>query len=756
MSDLVIVESPTKASTIGKYLGSGYKVSSSKGHVLDLPKKELGVDIQKGFSPSLEVQNEKLIRGLRKKVNKGNKVYLATDNDREGEAIAYDLYSLLNGGGNPEESEKFRRIIFNEITEDAIKKAIKDPVAIDMDKVSAQRARRILDRLVGYLISPLLSKAIAGSRFEGLSAGRVQTIALEFIVDREFRIQEFVPDEYWEIEIELEKKGKKFPMELKKIEGQKPDIGKEEEARKIEEALKDLDYEVTKLTEKTKLRSPLPPYITSSLQRAASSVLGFSPTRTMRVAQQLYEGIELEKGSEGLITYMRTDSTRIASSAQKDLRNYIKAEYGSDYLTDDTRYFRKNKGAQDAHEAIRPTDVKRSPDKIKRFLSRDQKKLYKLIWNRFVATQMEDARYLRRRVEVKREGFLFKISASDLIFEGFLKVLPLSPLNDEDIDLPKGLEEGDLLKLVDVIPTQHFTKPPGRYTESGLIKKLEKKGIGRPSTYASIIGTVQSRDYVHKHNGSFVPTMLGFIAVEFLKRFFSDTLQPELTAEMESYLDKVKGGELSKEQVLKKFYKPLQKSVEEVEKKLDNEDDRFEIPTDVECPECGAEMNVRYWKGSPFLSCSNWPDCSGKRNIPEDIDFKFEEGKIIMADELHKIKEQEKNLKKRDCPECGSSMELKHGRYGRFLACTNSDCDKTMSVPTGVECPGCEDGELVERYSRRKKQRFYGCSNYPDCKFTVGKKPVKICPKCGEGVMVKSSSDGEDLKCSNKKCDYTE
>lgn len=755
MSDLVIVESPTKADTISKYLGSDYRVSSSKGHVRDLPEKDLGVDIENGFEPSLVVQNKKLIRKLKKKAKNGADVYLATDNDREGEAIAYDLYYILNGKEDPEESEKFKRVIFNEITESTIKKAIKEPASIDLNKVSAQRARRILDRLVGYLISPLLSKAISGSRFEGLSAGRVQTIALEFIVDREFEIQEFVPDEYWKIEIELKNKGNVFPMELKKVDGQKPEIGSEEAAEDIEEELREGSYRVTSLKEKTKLRSPLPPFITSTLQRAASSVLNFSPTKTMSVAQQLYEGIQLEEGSEGLITYMRTDSTRVARSAQQKLRGFIEGKYGPDYLTEETRYFRKNEGAQDAHEAIRPTEVGREPDEIKRFLSKDQLKLYRLIWNRFVATQMESARYLRKRVKVKKDRFLFKVSASELMFDGFLKVLPLSPLKDEDVDLPKGLQEGDNLELSDVIPSQHFTKPPGRYTESGLIKKLEKKGIGRPSTYAGIINTVQSREYIRKKGGSFAPTMLGFIAVEFLRRFFSGTLQPELTAEMESYLDKIKNGELSKEQVLEKFYEPLKESLDEVEERLDSEEDRFEIPTDVECPECGAKMNVRYWKGSPFLSCSNWPDCSGKKSIPENVEFSFEDGELILADSLREIEKQEEKLEKEDCPRCGSPMEVKHGRYGRFLACSSSDCDKTMSVSSGVDCPNCEDGEIVERYSRRKKQRFYGCSNYPDCEFTTSKKPEKQCPSCSKGVLVESSS-GDELECTNKKCDHTE
>ncbi|MFW6012576.1 MAG: type I DNA topoisomerase [Candidatus Bipolaricaulota bacterium] len=756
MKDLVIVESPTKAKTIDKYLGGGYQVVSSKGHVLDLPEKDLGVNIEDGFEPTFVVQNEKLVDDLQRKVKDTTQVLLATDNDREGEAIAYDLRQILNGKQNGD-GEKFQRIIFNEITKETIREAITQPLSIDLNKVDAQRARRILDRLVGYLISPLLSKSISGSRFEGLSAGRVQSVALRFIVDREEEREAFEPEEYWEIAVTLGKgeKGKGFELELKRIDDEKPDLGSREETEAVVEDLNQAEYTVADLKEKTKQRSPLPPFITSSLQRAASSVLHFSPSKTMRIAQQLYEGIELEEGIEGLITYMRTDSTRVAGKAREELRNYVEQTFGENYVVDNPRYFRKSDEAQDAHEAIRPTQVSRSPEAIRQFLKNDQYKLYKLIWDRFVATQMSNARYLRRKLEVEGDGYLFKTSASERLFDGFLKVLELKPLSDEDVDLPDNLSEGDGLDLLQVDPSQHFTNPPNRFSEAGLINDLEKGGIGRPSTYASIIHTIQSRNYVRKDNGSFVPTLLGFIAVNFLKQFFPETVQPELTAQMEESLDQIKNGDKTKEEVLAKFYEPLKGEIEEVEGILDSKKNVFEVRTDVACPKCLAPMNIRYWQGSPYLSCSDWPDCEETRNLPDDISFTFKEGQVLVAEELQKREKEAEELEGGKCEVCGSAMEVKHGRYGRFLSCTNEDCDNTKSIPTGVKCPSCGEGELVERYSRKRKQKFYGCSNYPDCKFTTSRRPHKQCPDCKSGVLIKDSS-GDKLVCTTKSCNHQE
>ncbi len=756
MENLVIVESPTKANTINRYLGSKFDVLSSKGHVRDLPERELGVKIEDGFQPKLVVNQRKLVKKLKKASQDKENVYLATDNDREGEAIAFDLYELLSeNGSGPGEDAKFKRIIFNEITENSINEALTEPTKIDLKKVDAQRARRILDRLVGYLISPLLSKTISGSKFEGLSAGRVQSVALKYIVEREEERERFDPKEYWEVAVELYKaeKTSSFPLELNKIDGEKPDIGSEAEAKDVEATLNEEKFTVSSLKEKQTTRSPLPPFITSTMQRAASSVLSFTPSKTMSVAQTLYEGVELDEGVEGLITYMRTDSTRVAGEANRSLRKFIKGEFGSDYLEDEVRYYRKNSGAQDAHEAIRPTDVRRRPEAIKSHLSSDQYKLYKLIWDRFVATQMSEARYERRKIDVEADGYLFKTSGSKLLFDGFLKVLKLKPLKDQDVDLPDNLQVGDRLNLKEVELEQNFTKPPSRYSEAGLIKKLEKQGIGRPSTYANIISTIQKRDYILKRNSSFVPTLLGFVAVEFLDRYFPEIVEPDLTAKMEEALDQIKEGKTTKEKTLASFYAPLKKELDEVENSLESNENDFQIPTDVDCTSCDGHMNIRYWKGSPYLSCSSWPECDEKKSLPSDLSFTFRDGRVLIADELEKKKEEEAALGEKECPKCGSPMEIKHGKYGRFYACTNPDCEETASISSGVECPRCGEGELVERYSRRKKQTFYGCSNYPDCKFTTSKRPIKRCPACESGVLVES---GDQLVCTNKNCDYQE
>ncbi|HIC96720.1 TPA: type I DNA topoisomerase, partial [Candidatus Bipolaricaulota bacterium] len=515
---LVIVESPAKARTLGRYLGRGYKVLSSMGHVRDLPETRLGVDIENGFKPHFVIKDRRLVRKLREEAEKARVIYLATDNDREGEAIAYDLFEVLNH----RDEGRFKRIVFNEITKRVILKAIAEPTGLDLARVEAQRARRILDRLVGYLISPLLSKSLSGSIYEGLSAGRVQSVALRLIVDREREIQEFKSEEYWTVEAELQdgKNKKRFQAELAKLKGKKPRLSTREEVERLLEALREEEFTVTKVEEEEQSRTPPPPFITSTLQQAASSQLRLSPKRTMELAQQLYEGVELDEGREGLITYMRTDSTRVSAEAQAELREFIKAEFGKQYLSPKVRSYRtKAKKAQEAHEAIRPTSVKRTPAAVKPFLTRDQYRLYKLIWERFVATQMAEARYLRRKVEVSAKDCLFSASGSIIEFEGFLKVLKLKPLKDEGLELPP-LEEGERLELVEFLPEQHFTEPPARYTEAGLVKALEEKGIGRPSTYATIVSTIEERGYVRKAGRVLQPTLLGFVAIDFLKRYF--------------------------------------------------------------------------------------------------------------------------------------------------------------------------------------------------------------------------------------------
>ena len=749
MSKLVIVESPAKARTIGRYLGRGYKVLSSMGHVRDLPKTKLGVDIENGFKPHFVIKGRKLVKKLREEAQKAEIIYLATDNDREGEAIAFDLYEVLDHRGE----ERFKRIVFNEITKKVILQAIEEPGEIDLARVEAQRARRILDRLVGYLISPLLSKSLSGSRFEGLSAGRVQSVALRLIVDRELEIQNFKPEEYWTVAAELQDKAK-FKAELIKVQGKKPKLATQEEVERLLEELRGAEFLVQHVKEEERRRTPPPPFITSTLQQTASSLLKFSPKRTMRLAQQLYEGVELAEGHEGLITYMRTDSTRVSAEAQQELREFIKGEYGERYLSPKTRLF-KAKKAQDAHEAIRPTAVKRTPVSVKQFLTRDQYRLYKLIWERFVATQMAAALYLRRRAEITAGNCLFQASGSTIEFDGFLKVLKLKPLKDEGVELP-ALSEGERLKLLELLPEQHFTEPPSRYSEAGLVKALEEKGIGRPSTYAVIVSTIEERGYVRKVKGALQPTLLGLVATDFLREYFPLTVEEGFTAQMEENLDRISQGEFSRLDVLRDFYQPFEEQLGKVEEDLRNGRGSFHILTDIPCDKCGAPLELRFWKGKRFLGCSRYPECKNTRNLPEGVPFKYENRRLILKEVLEEHDAQEEAKKTQTdlkCPLCGSPMELRQGKFGRFYGCSRyPQCKGTLPYYIGVPCPLC-GAELIERYSPKRKKTFYGCSRYPECKFIVNERPVKLCPDCEKGVLIKR---GDKLVCSNKECDHTE
>ncbi len=790
MGKLVIVESPAKANTISRYLGRAYKVLSSMGHVRDLPQKQLGVDIEKDFEPRFVITNKKTVEALRKAVEKAEKVYLATDNDREGEAIAYDLYETLKGP-----REKYLRVVFNEITRKVIQEAIQKPTEIDLKKVEAQRARRILDRLVGYLISPLLSKSLSGSKYEGLSAGRVQSVALRFICDREQEIEEFVPEEYWTIDAKLRRSDRsdnEFIAQLKRYKNAKPKITGKEEADRIKAELEKLEFIVAEVKEEESARKPLPPFITSTLQQTASSVLGFPPQKTMMLAQQLYEGVKLQEGREGLITYMRTDSLRVSEEAQRQLRDFIAKGFGEKYLSPQARVFKNKKAAQDAHEAIRPTSADRLPDQIKAFLSSDQYKLYRLIWERFVATQMADALYRKKRIKIIAGDYLFGVSGNLCVFDGFLKVLKLQPLKDEGISIP-DLKENDHLTLLELLAVQRFTEPPKRYTEATLVKALEEKGIGRPSTYHTIVSTIQERGYVIKENNALKPTLLGFIATDFLKEFFPKTVQEEFTAQMEEELDQISEGELSRLQVLKNFYGPFEQQLNEVKHQLKTDGSSFRILTDVACEACGAPMQLRYWKGKRFLGCSRYPACQQTMDLPDNIVYAYKDKRVLLNQALKA--QQEAQLKKatdKTCPQCGAPMQIKQSKYGRFYGCSRypdckttlplkertepeldkrcptcgaplqlrtskygrfygcsryPDCKTVVPVEVGVACPLC-GGPLVER------RAFYGCSNYPKCEFTVNQRPMKACPECRAGVLVESSEN--TLKCSNKTCTYQE
>ncbi|MCR4404341.1 MAG: type I DNA topoisomerase [Candidatus Acetothermia bacterium] len=744
----MIVESPAKSRTIGRYLGRGFKVVSSMGHVRDLLETSLGVDIERGFEPHLVIKDRRVVKKLREEAARASVIYLATDNDREGEAIAYDLFEVLDH----QDKRRFQRIVFNEITKKVILKAIEQPGEIDLARVEAQRARRILDRLVGYLVSPLLSKSLSGSRYEGLSAGRVQSVALRLIVDREREIQAFKPEEYWTLEVELGD-GAPFRAELVKVKGKKPALGSREAVDALLEELGRAEFLVRSVTEEEQTRTPPPPFITSTLQQAASSLLKFSPKRTMDLAQQLYEGVELEEGHEGLITYMRTDSTRVSAEAQAELRAFIKEEYGAEYLSPEVRFF-KSKKAQDAHEAIRPTAVARTPESVKRFLTRDQYRLYKLIWERFVATQMAEARYSRRKAEVGAGDCLFQATGSRLEFEGFLKVLKLQKLADEGVEVP-DLKAGERLRLLGAFPEQHFTEPPARYSEAGLVKALEEKGIGRPSTYATIVSTIEERGYVQKEKGVLRPTLLGFVATDFLKRYFPLTVEEGFTAKMEESLDRISEGELSRLDVLQGFYGPFEKQLAKVKREVQDGRSPFRVLTDQECDKCGAPMELRFWKGKAYLGCSRYPECKNTKPLPEGVEVAYVDQKLLVkaappSEGPPSAPAVEPKLR---CPICGGPMVLRQGKFGRFYGCKDyPKCKGTRPYTIGVPCPLC-GAELVERYSPKARRVFYGCSRYPECSFITNARPVKLCPKCAQGVLTERKGK---LVCSNKECGYIE
>jgi DNA topoisomerase-1 len=729
---VIIVESPTKARTLTSYLGREFEVHSSKGHVRDLPEKELGVDVENGFTPKLVVRDRKVVTALKRATKGAALVYLATDPDREGEAIAFDLLELLGDGNR----DRFVRVLFHEITPQAVKEALASPGEVDLNKVEAQRARRIMDRLVGYQVSPLLSRVLAGRRFENLSAGRVQSVALRFICDRELEIQDFVPEPYWEVEASFSTE----PPFVAALDGR---ITDPEELARLKEALSGAEFVVREVVEEEVVRRPSPPFITSTLQQAASSELGFSPRRTMQIAQQLYEGVEVAGKRLGLITYMRTDSVRVADSAIKAARTFIRRAFGAELLSPRPRRFKNRRRAQDAHEAIRPTQVELTPDQVARYLTREQAKLYELIWRRFLATQMANGIWMRRKITIAAGEHLFKASASWPVFPGFTQLYPVGKLEDEGKAVPEGLAPGATLPAPALEFIEKKTEPPGRYTEAGLVRKLEREGIGRPSTYAQIVSVIQERGYVRRESGSLRPTLLGHIVTDFLRRYFPETVQEKFTAEMEEELDRIQEGEADRLSVLREFYGWFSRRLERVEEELAKGGKPFRVLTDVRCPSCGAPMELRVWKGSLYLSCSRYPECKTTRNLPPNVKYRYHPDLVELAEGLAEADE----APTAPCPKCGTPMQLKHGRYGRYLACPK--CGHTMPVPTGVTCPKCGIGELVERYSP-KRGVFYACNRYPDCKFTLPGRPLKPCPVCKKGVLYEDPRYG--IRCSNPDC----
>ena len=771
---LVIVESPAKAKTINRYLGGDYTVKASMGHVMDLPKKELGVDLKKNFEPTYSAIPGKkdVIQELKSAAAKADAVYLAADPDREGEAICAHLQELLAG-----KKRKFHRVMFNEITKDAIREAFEHPGEIDSKLVDAQQARRILDRLVGYQISPLLWEKVK----QGISAGRVQTVALRIIVDREREIQAFQIKEYWTIEAHLEgKKPPVFDARLFKFRGEDLEIPDQASAEQHAAAIQASNFVVKSVTTREKRKFPVPPFITSKLQQEAVRKLHFSAKKAMMLAQKLYEGVELgEEGAVGLITYMRTDSTRVAEGALTAARDYIQKTYGTPYLPEQAIRYKSKKGAQDAHEAIRPTDVLRTPDSVRAYLASDELKLYKLIWQRFVASQMNPAVFDQTTIDINAGEYLFRATGSVEKFNGFRAVYEegkdeKAEMEDEE-ELKHRLPvvaEGERLKLAKLNPEQHFTEPPPRFNEATLVKALEEKGIGRPSTYAQILTVIQNRAYVNKHQGRFFPTELGMVVSDLLVKNFKDIFDIAYTARMEEELDEVEEGKLKWTDALDEFYTKFKRDLRLAEREM--EDIKGEgIPTDVKCEKCGKPMVIRLGRNGAFLACTGYPDCDGTSDLPPELAAKYGTGgppapevaeqtcekcgkpmavkrgrfgyflactgypecrntkKIVMKEGMAQAVE-DKPLDEK-CPECGNNLVIKHGRYGEFTACSNyPNCKYIKKETIGIACPeeGCT-GELVVRRTRRRKT-FYGCSRYPDCKFTVWDQPVnEPCPKCG-------------------------
>ncbi len=743
---LVIVESPAKSKTIRKILGDGYQIEASYGHVRNLPTKDpstenLGFDIKNHFLPKFEIipGKQAVVKKLNDMAKKADKVYLASDPDREGEAIAWHVRQILKVP-----DDKICRIVFNEITPKAVKHSVENPRGIDMDMVQAQQTRQILDKLVGYKLSPVLWKQI-GNR--NLSAGRVQSVALRMICEREEEIEAFVPQEYWSIHANLDKDGKTFEAELSKIKGKAVEktVKNKDEAQKIVDFLTSYpsEFDVTKVTKKSTKRKPTAPFITSTMQRAASSKLGFGVQKTMQVAQKLYEGIEIDGTPVGLITYMRTDSVRVSDDAQSMAKDFILGNYGEKYYPEKPNIYVKGKqNVQDAHEAIRPSYPERTPESIKKYLDNDQYKLYKLIWEKFMSSQMTPADIANKTVEITAGDYTLKAGTSKVTFDGFLKVYNDADEEEQEAEAKiPDLNEGDKVKCLKVEPKQHFTQPPPRYNEASLVKALEEYGIGRPSTYATIITVIQTRKYVEKKDKALHPTLLGRTVCKQLVGQFADIMDYKFTAGMETKLDKIAEKKAVWNDVLQEFYTPF---IDEVNKALQT-GERVKIESKIKCPKCGKPMVLRIGKnGSQFLGCSGYPDCKTMMSLnalSEDTDEET-------SNEPEKCEEK--------CEKCGSDMIFKTGPYGKYMECTNADCKhrKPYRKSTGVKCPKCGQGTIVERKSKRGTV-FYGCDKYPDCDFVLWNEPTgETCPDCGSLLVKKVLKKGDVITCSNIKCHY--
>ncbi len=794
---LVVVESPTKAKTINKYLGRGYKVLASMGHIRDLPKSKLGVDVEHGFEPVYEViaSRKKVLKELRDAAKDAETIYVATDPDREGEAIGWDVAEELAG-----KNRKIYRLLFNEITKKGILAALEKPGTIDERMVAAQRARRVLDRLVGYKISPLLWDKVR----RGLSAGRVQSVALKLICDREREIETFVSEEYWHLFARLSAEAPpEFDAKVVKKDGETLRVPDEATSKAILADLERASFIVRSVVTKERRRHAIPPFITSKLQQQSR----FAVKKTMMVAQQLYEGIDLPgEGSVGLITYMRTDSTRVSDQAVTDVRDLIGRTFGADYVPEKPNYYRAKADAQDAHEAIRPTSMQYDPETVKAQLTPDQYYLYRLIWNRFVASQMPPAVFDDTIVEIEAGPYTLRVRGSVPKFSGWLAVYggagevvengqqKTAPGDGEEDEASSGmlppLREGDRLELKALRPEQKFTQPPPRYSEATLVKELEENGIGRPSTYATILGTLQDRDYAKKIEARFRPTALGALVTELTVPYFEDILGVSYTARMEEQLDEIAEGKAGYESTLDSFYQKFSADIERAEREM--KDVKKGIPTDETCDKCGSVMLKKVGKFGPFLACSRYPECTNTRELESaevngnGAEAPVEEcencgrpmvlkrgrfGQFLACSGYPECKTTRKLIATRQgglaaakpdevlnepCPQCGSTLVRKQGRFGEFVACGNyPTCKYVQQKTTGVKCPK-DSGEIVERRSRRGKV-FFGCSNYPACDFTLWNRPIaEACPKCGAPFLVEkvTKKNGRQLVCNNEDCDY--
>jgi DNA topoisomerase-1 len=813
---LVIVESPAKAKTIQKYLGKGFTVEASLGHVKDLPKSTLGVDIDNEFDTEYIVipGKEKVLIKLKKLAESADHIFLAPDPDREGEAIAAHLADELDTNGAKKkkakkskdknkdgEAPRIQRVTFNEITQRAVREAFEHPREIDQNLVDAQQARRVLDRLVGYQVSPLLWDKVR----RGLSAGRVQTVALRLIVEREREIKAFEKKEYWTIDAHLAAvKPPAFDARFVGKGEEKIEVPNGEEAEKIRAFVEKADWLVRSVDRKERRRNAAPPFTTSKLQQDSARKLRFSVKRTMMIAQRLYEGVELgEEGLVGLITYMRTDSTRVSNEALAEVREMVGKEYGPQYLPEQPNTFKSKKGAQEAHEAIRPTSVAHTPDSVKQYLKEDEFKVYKLIWQRFVASQINPAVFDQTTVDIDakqgNDSYWFRVTGSVLKFDGFLKVYEESKegKDEEDEELKHklpALEPGQKLTLKELKPEQHFTEPPPRYNEASLVKELEERGIGRPSTYATILTTIQERQYVTKIGGKFAPTEIGLVVTDLLIDNFRDIFDVAYTARLEEELDEIEDGKEKWTDAMAEFYKRFAKDLKYAEKHMENIK-RMEKPTDEKCERCGSPLVIKWGKHGSFYACSSY-----EKDNPESCTF-TKENPINLPDldsaDMQETAQEEycencgrvmvlkrgrfgqfmactgypdcKTTRRLDqgkrvpdipldepCPKCGRNLMIRHGRYGEFTACSGyPDCKFVKQNFIGVQCPDCKDGDLVEKKAR-KGNTFYGCSNYPKCKFTSANKPIdEKCPSCGNAFLVeKNLKAGPLIACPNKECDY--